>query len=357
MPVSIAPKIERLKRDLFFFGDGVQKNKIHSIKWEVLCKSKKEGGLGIGSVQCMNKGLLNKWVWRFGVENCPLWKRERGTEQGCGLTFLVESSSLKEAYPRIFDLVMDKLGCVKNFGHREGSDWKWEINLRRNLFDWEIEQWRFFSDCLKNKKVMDTTSDSLSWVFDSSGEFSVKSFRKCMEDGNAQINAESVDHLFLYLVWSIWEARNQMIFKDIPVDSVRMEDMIPPATNFLKFNVDGSVRSSPGFASIGGVLRNHLGKDVISIEILVIARACDLFGSRLELVRWRLIIACDSKIVTEWVTSRDIEGSNHEQLISHIRNSLYGFGQASVVYYPRDSNSYADILAKKGSAGCEDVLC
>ncbi|KAK2642952.1 hypothetical protein Ddye_024715 [Dipteronia dyeriana] len=74
MSVSIAQKIERLKRD-FFWGDGFQKKKIHSIKWEVLYKSKKEGGLGIGSVQCMNEGLLAKWVWRFGVENCPLWKR------------------------------------------------------------------------------------------------------------------------------------------------------------------------------------------------------------------------------------------------------------------------------------------
>ncbi|KAK2653537.1 hypothetical protein Ddye_013393 [Dipteronia dyeriana] len=31
--------------------------------------------------------------------------------------------------------------------------------------------------------------------------------------------------------------------------------------------------------------------------------------------------------------------------------------QASVVYCPRASNSYADNLAKKGYAGCEDVLC
>ncbi|KAK2640843.1 hypothetical protein Ddye_022606 [Dipteronia dyeriana] len=295
---------------------------------------------------------------------------------------------------------------------------------------------------------MDSIFDSLIWVFDSSGEFSVKSFRKCMEDRNAQggsvfkevwlnicppkielfvwqllhgrvlvrevlsrfgiqvctnlecpfcqSNEESVDHLFLHckwtwglwqkcinwwglsyyaastlldwwrgwrnlctrkksrrawmslffaVVWSIWEARNQLIFKDIPVDSVRMEDMvrfrvgwwfkhfgggsldpltlillnivdrcseiskksffnlqkwISPATNLLKFNVDGSVRSSLGFAGICGVLRNHLGKDVISAEILVIARACDLFGSRPDLVRWRLIIACDSKSVVEW---------------------------------------------------------
>ncbi|KAK2651351.1 hypothetical protein Ddye_011207 [Dipteronia dyeriana] len=262
---------------------GFKRRKFILLSGKCCAKAKKEGGLGIGSVQCMNKGLLAKWVWRFGVEN---------------------------------------------------------------------------------------------------------------------------------LVWYIWEERNQMIFKDILVDSVRMEDMvrfrvgwwfkhfgggsldpitlilwnivdrcseaskrsfsnlqkwIPPTTNFLKFNVDGSVRISPGFTGIGGVLRNHLDKvlcffssyvgvqDVTSEEILAIARTCDLFGSRPDLVRWRLIIACDSKSAVEWVTSRDIEGSNHEQLISHIRNNLHGFGQASVVHCPRASNSYADILAKKGSTGCEDV--
>ncbi|KAK2642953.1 hypothetical protein Ddye_024716 [Dipteronia dyeriana] len=238
----------------------------------------------------------------------------------------------------------------------------------------------------KEHKVMDSISDSLSSGFDLTGEFSIKSFCNCMEDGNAQ-GGSVFKEVWLNIcppkielfVWQLLhgrvlvrkEARNQRIFKDIPVDSVWMEDMkwIPPATNLLKFNVDGSVMSSPGFAGICGVLRNHLGKvlcffssyvgvqDVISAEILAIARACDLFGSRPDLVRWRLIIACDSKSAVEWVTRRDIEGSNHKQLISHIRNSLHGFGQASVVHCPRASNSYADGLAKKGSAGCEDVLC
>ncbi|KAK3221164.1 hypothetical protein Dsin_015134 [Dipteronia sinensis] len=98
----------------------------------------------------------------------------------------MEGSSLKEAFPKIFVLAMDKVGCIRNFGRREGSEWKWEITLRRNLFDWEIEQWKCFSDSLMIIKVIDTVSDSVSWDHDSSGQFSVKSFRKCMEDGHDQ---------------------------------------------------------------------------------------------------------------------------------------------------------------------------
>ncbi|KAK3205437.1 hypothetical protein Dsin_019483 [Dipteronia sinensis] len=151
----------------------------------------------------------------------------------------------------------------------------------------------------------------------------------------------------------------------------RLEKWNPPANNYLKFNVDRSVRGSLRCASIGGVLRNHLGKvlcffsyyvrmqDVISAKILAIARACDLYGSRLDLLSWSLTIACDSKTAVEWVTSREIEGSIHKQLILHIRDSLKSFGQASVVYCHRASNSFTDNLAKNGSKGfdgCEDVL-
>ncbi|KAK3207121.1 hypothetical protein Dsin_021167 [Dipteronia sinensis] len=94
----------------------------------------------------------------------------------------------------------------------------------------------------------------------------------------------------------------------------RPEKWIPPATNYLTLNVDGSVRGSPGYFGIGGVLRNHLGRvlclfsyyvgvqDVISVEILAIAKACDLFGSRPDLMQQRLTIACDSKNTVELLT-------------------------------------------------------
>ncbi|KAK2644589.1 hypothetical protein Ddye_019784 [Dipteronia dyeriana] len=175
MPISITQTIERLKRD-FFLGYGIQKRKIHSIKWVTLCQSKKEGGLGVCSVLNLHKGLLAKWVWRFGVESSPLWKRAICAKYGiqkdilrwdwaCGANssvftksiakflkngsisaqilkeevrvlvgkedraslwsdIMVEGSSLKEVFPRIYALAMDKLGCISNYGHREGSEWE-----------------------------------------------------------------------------------------------------------------------------------------------------------------------------------------------------------------------------------------
>ena len=77
---------------------------------------------------------------------------------------MVEGSSLKEAFPRIFVLAEDKEGCVFKFGKRDGVVWKWEVVLRRNLFDWEINQWNCFMGCLMCIKVMDAVEDSISWA-------------------------------------------------------------------------------------------------------------------------------------------------------------------------------------------------
>ena len=111
--------------------------------------------------------------------------------------------------------------------------------------------------------------------------------------------------LFCAIVWTIWEARNHVVFngnktnveqatdmvklwivwrfkylvkgtndsiqalllnfKDVCVEVnkkkiSRVEDWIPPLADSLKFNVDGSSRGKPGPSGIGGVLRDSCGK-------------------------------------------------------------------------------------------------
>ena len=74
IPVGVAKSVEKLQRS-FYWGDKVEKRKIHAVGWESMCKSKKFGGLGIGRISDKNKSLLAKWVWRFGKESDSLWKR------------------------------------------------------------------------------------------------------------------------------------------------------------------------------------------------------------------------------------------------------------------------------------------
>ena len=63
--------IEKLQRD--FLGRGSEvKIKFHLVRWNLVRKSKKGGGLGIKSIKTMNQALLAKWLWRLGDKCFPL---------------------------------------------------------------------------------------------------------------------------------------------------------------------------------------------------------------------------------------------------------------------------------------------
>jgi len=44
---------------------GWAQKKYHLVKWDIINKSKKYGGLGIKNIQIMNISLLSKWWWKL----------------------------------------------------------------------------------------------------------------------------------------------------------------------------------------------------------------------------------------------------------------------------------------------------
>ncbi|KAK8696432.1 hypothetical protein V6N13_001567 [Hibiscus sabdariffa] len=48
----------------------------------------------------------------------------------------IGSSSLKDAFPRIFAISTNKLGVIANFGYYDNGEWRWRVNLRRQPFGW-----------------------------------------------------------------------------------------------------------------------------------------------------------------------------------------------------------------------------
>nr|KAJ0226292.1 hypothetical protein LSAT_V11C100045520 [Lactuca sativa] len=52
-----------------------EKNKINWVAWKLVLGPKDQGGLGVGSLACMNWALLYKWLWRFKSDSTSLWKR------------------------------------------------------------------------------------------------------------------------------------------------------------------------------------------------------------------------------------------------------------------------------------------
>ena len=70
IPSHVANKIEKIQRD-FLWGD----SKVHLVVWDKVCAPKVNGSLGIRKLTTLNKALLGKWLWRFGVKETRLWRR------------------------------------------------------------------------------------------------------------------------------------------------------------------------------------------------------------------------------------------------------------------------------------------
>jgi hypothetical protein len=60
----VIKKIDGVRKKFFWQGGGVKK-KYHLVKWDVIAKTKRKGGLGIKDLRRMNLSLLCKWWWKI----------------------------------------------------------------------------------------------------------------------------------------------------------------------------------------------------------------------------------------------------------------------------------------------------
>lgn len=57
-----------LQRDFLWKGKNNDRG-LHLVAWVQVCTPKSKGGLGLRHLDLMNKVLLWKWFWRFGLES------------------------------------------------------------------------------------------------------------------------------------------------------------------------------------------------------------------------------------------------------------------------------------------------
>jgi hypothetical protein len=193
------------------------------VKWDDICKPKKEAGLGIRELRLMNLSLLAKWRWKLlshekevwkdvimakygavyvGLENfgdiqvsrsasfwwrdiCSLDKNTNwfgGAVEKCvrngALTLFwsakwLGTTPLKQRFPRIFSISNQQLNSVSNMGSWLDGLWRWEFTWRRNFFDWEIPLLQDFLGFV-NDFVPTDGEDVWLWREDKEVGFTVK---------------------------------------------------------------------------------------------------------------------------------------------------------------------------------------
>ncbi|XP_020102569.1 uncharacterized protein LOC109720094 [Ananas comosus] len=72
-PKWVLLRIEALHRAFFWKGCSKISRGACLVNWKSICKSKRDGGLGILDLESMNAALLSKWWWRFFTEPQLSW--------------------------------------------------------------------------------------------------------------------------------------------------------------------------------------------------------------------------------------------------------------------------------------------
>ncbi|GKB30695.1 RNA-directed DNA polymerase, eukaryota, reverse transcriptase zinc-binding domain protein [Tanacetum coccineum] len=229
--LSIGGRLTLLKSVLgsmpIFHMHELNSNKASSVKGKSVLASKEKGGLGVSSLYALNRALMMKWVWRFYSQKESLWARViraiYGDDGQVGKVSKVGSRScwrnivnevrilgnqgvkvldymriklgngestafwddnwiggkvLKYSFPRIYALETVKEVTVNS----KMSDSRLENSLRRRIRG-GVEQVQFneLSDMLQSVSLM-PYSDRWVWSLEGSGEFSVASIRKIIDD-------------------------------------------------------------------------------------------------------------------------------------------------------------------------------
>jgi hypothetical protein len=74
MPTKVWREVVKIQHN-FFWGGLSNRGRMCWVKWSDICKTKKDGGLGIKDHRLMNYSLLAKWRWKLLVEDDDLWKK------------------------------------------------------------------------------------------------------------------------------------------------------------------------------------------------------------------------------------------------------------------------------------------
>ncbi|XP_021971099.1 uncharacterized protein LOC110866053 [Helianthus annuus] len=259
-PKCVINKIEKIRRE-FLWGKNSSGHKIRWIRWDLILKSRKGGGLGVGSIQDFNTAMLSKWWWRFKSNPLQLW---------ASTVAAIHKGRDSISAPQFIPLRKAITGVWKDVVSVDGTMSKAGINIAENLV-YEGDRWRWRSDPEGSfsVKVVRTDLDrardpaansdqSCVWNSWAPPKVKVLLWRACLgkvatktglihrgvplADGlcpRCGLEKEDSDHLFVSCLWSkcVWWNIMAWIRVSFPADIKKLNDLI----SFFKNQPGGKI--------------------------------------------------------------------------------------------------------------------
>ncbi|XP_022023474.1 uncharacterized protein LOC110923722 [Helianthus annuus] len=133
-PKCVVKKLEKIRRE-FIWGKSNNRYKLGWIRWELLLKVKKAGGMGMGSIQSFNLALT-KWWWRLKGNPNHLWAEVIAAIHGGNS---ISSSNLLILLKKTIPGIWKDIGSVQAALGKLGIDLKDNLVLDGRVWKWRSE--------------------------------------------------------------------------------------------------------------------------------------------------------------------------------------------------------------------------
>ncbi|KAL6566436.1 hypothetical protein OROGR_002051 [Orobanche gracilis] len=251
-PKKVINELTMIQRR-FLWGGSCEKKKVAWVRWDHVCRSKENGGLGVKDLEIFNLSLLAKWRWRIITEDKSLWVSvlkslygsavvnggvaysndifqkgsmwwrslgklglsskgidsawfstgvRRSLGRGTDILFWKDiwegDESLQKSFHRLFTVAVDKEAKISDMGEWREGEWYWNFQWRRSLFQWELQQLDTLTNRIKDSKPLLDKDDWWFWKHDKSGTFTVK---QAYEFNKKDIGGRE-DSIFFKILWT-----------------------------------------------------------------------------------------------------------------------------------------------------------
>jgi hypothetical protein len=250
MPTNVWREVVRLQRK-FLWGGVSNRRKINWVKWEEVCKPKKEGGLGVRDLRLTNLSLLAKWRWKLLQPEEEFWKSIVSAKYGNGVVGVcnlgeeqlprsasswwynickldnntrwfelgvvkvlgngsstsfwndiwVGDQNLASMFPRLFAISNQQHLNLSDMGGLEVDGWRWRLLWRRPFFIWEEAMYMQLVETIRGFQPVDRV-DSWRWIHDPQSGFTAKSAYHSLVSVHRQ--QSDLNQLQRYVFNNIW---------------------------------------------------------------------------------------------------------------------------------------------------------